>query len=524
MFNFIPPGPVCSRYIADRSRTSCIVGPFGSGKTRGALVKLYLLALQQIPTDGVAASRFIVSRLTRPQLTSTVVKSFHEAFPEKSGFAPVESAALRTRWRFQPPGFGHIVDVDWQFLALETDEDIARILGLEATSIFIDEARLIDPALLGKLAGRLRYPAVSRHYSLELASNPWDTSHPLHERFVLNQNEDTAFFHQPGGLDKDAAGNLIGENLQNLNQSPESRLLPWNDPVRLARGAKYYEAMLADPNLSPEEARLIVHSKFGVSREGKPVYSDFNFDMHVKPLKYDRALPLEFGHDFGLSSATAIYQQTVEGQLRVLAEFVTEDQGDIAHFERLRAFVAREFQGYRLGRFTGDPAGLQRGSDGHDKFAIARRYFNTAQPANNNETARRVDAVNTQFRRQVRNWPALTIDSTRCPMLVKACVDKYFYKRVKGTGEQHSEVPEKNRWSHIAEALAYACLGAGCGRISVMTGDVPGRSAAPEGDAFAKACAARNPTDMRSYLFKDGPERQGGGGQNFDPRWGFGDL
>jgi hypothetical protein len=500
--DFIPPGPIASAYMADRSRRAMIVGPYGSGKTRASLVKLYLMALEQVPTDGIAASRFVVSRLTRPQLTSTTIKSFHEAFPEKAGFAPVESAALRTHWRFKPPGFGHVVDIDWQFLALETDEDVARVLGLEATSFFIDEARLIDPSLLGKLTGRLRYPAVSRHRSLELASNPWSTDHPFHQLFVLDRNADTAFFHQPGGLDRDGAGNLIGENLHNLSQTPESILLPWNDPARRALGVKYYEAMLAD--MSPEDALLNVHSKWGVSREGKPVYSDYDDSRHCMPLKFDPGMRLELGTDFGLNSATVLYQQTMNGNVRILAEFVTEDVGTVAHHERLKTFVEREFPHAQIGRATGDPAGNQRGADGQQIFTLVRKFFPSYQPARTNELATRHEAVNALFRRNILGQPALVIDSKRCPMLRQACIDKYFYKTLKGTGPLHSEQPEKNRWSHVAEALGYACLGAGAGRPSALAGNTVVGSRAD--DDFARACLARNkkpPESAADWLFKN---------------------
>lgn len=489
---YIPPGPIASAYIADRSKRALICGPFGSGKTQAALVKLYLMALEQTPTLGIAKSRYVCSRLTRPQLTSTTVKSFQETFKEliAAGFPDVESAALRCTWKFRPEGYKHDVQIDWHFLALETPDDEARVLGLEATAFFIDEARLVPLSLIGKLTGRLRYPAVSKHRSIELATNPWSVDHEFHNTFILNRDPSTAFFHQPGGLDRDDRGRCVGENLQNLNQSAESLLLPWNDPIRQERGLQYYEDQLATG--APEDVLLNVHSKFGVSREGRPVYGDFSYSDHVMPIKYDPALPLDFGHDFGLSSATVILQQTLEGTMRVLAEFVSFDAGDIFHFERLKQFVEKTFPGYRLGRFTADPAGLQRGSDGQDKFAIARRYFITAREANTNETARRVDAVNVQFRRTVRGQQALTIDSKRCPLLVQACIDKFFYKRIRGTNGEHSDVPEKNKWSHVAESLAYAVLGAGCGRVSVMTGGVPGRGNVPEGDAFNQACASVN--------------------------------
>lgn len=501
--NFIPPGPIASAYIANRSRRAVCVGPYGSGKTHAALMKLYLMGMEQVPTNGVAASRFIVSRLTRPQLVSTTIKSFHEVFPEKAGFAPVESAALRTHWRFKPAGFEHIVDIDWQFLALETDEDVARVLGLEATSFFIDEARLIDPSLLGKLTGRLRFPAVSRHRSIELCSNPWSTDHPFHPLFVLDRNEDTSFYHQPGGLDKNERGEWIGENLQNLSQTPESILLPWNDPARRELGVKYYQAMLAD--MSPEDALLNVHSKWGVSREGKPVYSDYDDSRHCTPLKYDPGMKIELGTDFGLNSATVLYQQTMNGNIRILAEFVTEDQGTVAHHERLKTFVERTFPNASIGRATGDPAGAQRGADGQQIFALVRKFFPSYQPARTNELATRHEAVNALFRRNVLGQPALVIDNKRCPMLRQACIDKYFYKTLKGTGAQHSEQPEKNRWSHVAEALGYACLGAGAGRPSALAGNTATGGRAD--DDFARACLARNAQPGRSGggfdVFKD---------------------
>ena len=38
--NYIPPGPIASAYIANRSRRAMCVGPYGSGKTHAALMKV----------------------------------------------------------------------------------------------------------------------------------------------------------------------------------------------------------------------------------------------------------------------------------------------------------------------------------------------------------------------------------------------------------------------------------------------------------------------------------------------------
>jgi hypothetical protein len=44
-------------------------------------------------------------------------------------------------------------------------------------------------------------------------------------------------------------------------------------------------------------------------------------------------------------------------------------------------------------------------------------------------------------------------------MLVEGFNGRYEFERVHGTDGRYKEVPKKNKWSHLNDALQYLCLG-----------------------------------------------------------------
>ena len=59
--------------------------------------------------------------------------------------------------------------------------------------------------------------------------------------------------------------------------------------------------------------------------------------------------------------------------------------------------------------------------------------------------------------------PQLVI-SPKCRMLRKALAGGYKYRRLNTSGsDRYSEKPDKNMYSHVAEALQYLCIGLGHG-------------------------------------------------------------
>jgi hypothetical protein len=59
--------------------------------------------------------------------------------------------------------------------------------------------------------------------------------------------------------------------------------------------------------------------------------------------------------------------------------------------------------------------------------------------------------------------PGFLIDP-RCKELIKGFEGGYAYRRIQVSGERYDDKPEKNRFSHIHDALQYLMLGAGEGR------------------------------------------------------------
>jgi len=49
-------------------------------------------------------------------------------------------------------------------------------------------------------------------------------------------------------------------------------------------------------------------------------------------------------------------------------------------------------------------------------------------------------------------------------VLRRACLDGYRYRKLSIVGERYGEDPDKNEYSHVAEALQYMLLGGGEGR------------------------------------------------------------
>ena len=117
-------GEVLAAYIADRSFFTGIMGPWGSGKSVGSIIKLMMLAAAQAPStlDGYRKTRWIVVRDTTPLLKSTTIKTWKDWFPEHV-FGDIKwSAPITHHLRFDD------IDCEVIFLALDNDDDVDKAL------------------------------------------------------------------------------------------------------------------------------------------------------------------------------------------------------------------------------------------------------------------------------------------------------------------------------------------------------------------------------------------------------------
>jgi hypothetical protein len=450
---YYPPGPVAADYLACDAFVCGIRGPVGSGKSVASVMKLLKIAAAQArsPVDNRRHARFAVIRNTYPELKTTTIKTFHAWVPPEVG-----------RWRDEGPPTQHIVDdqydIEILFVALDRPADVRKLLSLELTAAWINEAREVPKAVLDGLTARVgRYPDLKHGGctapQIIMDTNPPDSDHWWYKLAEEDTPEGWAFFSQPSGLSPDA------ENVEGLSAMPGGHV-------------GYYTR--ASQGKDPNWIKVYVHGNYGFVLDGKPVYPEFNDQLHVQPVTFNIRLPVFVGIDFGLTPAAVLSHRTPMGQWRVFDELVTEDMGARRFGEMLRAKLVGEYGITSAAGITGDPAGdIRAQTDETTPFEILRAVGVDAKPAPTNDFLRRRESVAMCLSRLIDGQPGLIIDP-RCKNLRKAMAGAYCYRRLQVSGrETFRDVPDKGPYSHVAEALQYDVLGGGEGKELVRR-DLPG--------------------------------------------------
>lgn len=479
-----PLGPVASAFYLDNHEVAAIMGPVGSAKSTAAAQRIVRHAYEQTPYNGIRHTRFAIVRNTGPQLVDTTIKTWLKLFPENI-YGKFSSTSKTHRWTFRPEGAKDLINAEFIFRALDDEKDIANLLSLEVTGLWFNELREINTSILahaGRRAGR--YPGADlggctwRGWIGD--TNPWDATSDLHEMFVADPREGYKFFKQPGGMEPEA------ENLENLEQTPETIALPWNDPRRREQGRSYYINALRD--YSKSDGDSYVHCKYGASRHGKPVFTSYDDNAHCKSfeLTYEsefrkknttgvvetvehRTTHVRIGYDnTGRHPAAVIAQMTASGQWRIRYEFCGRDIGMKQHAYELRRFLAEKIPNYRVDRISCDPAGKAKDSGDLDMRMIVQQEFpgTSVVNARTNDPATRIEAVDGTMRRLINGEAAILIHPD-CKILRTACLNKYRYRKLKISGEErYTDAPEKiTPYADVADALQYLMLGGGEGRL-----------------------------------------------------------
>lgn len=458
-----PLGPVASAYYLDNSRVAIIVGPVGSAKSTASCLRVARHIFEQKPAaDSTGYTRFAVVRETMKQLEDTTMKTWFRLFPENVYGEFFRAAAGKNKtqvWNFTPKGFSHKVHSEVMFRALDDEKDVADLLSLEVTGFYFNEVREMGAAILSQAGRRLRYPSgdlgVPTWRGWIGDSNMWDTEHDLYDKLVENPREGWKLFHQPGGMDEGA------ENLENLEQTEETLALAYDDPRRREQGRNYYRMALND--YTKEDADVYVHAKWGAIRTGKPIYTDYSDRVHCRGFEIPPGALLRIGYDFGRTPAAVIAHKTAAGQWRVRHELCAFDMGVKAHGELLKKFLAERYPRHDVEAATGDPSGGEHDAREETVFQILEGVGVKCRPASTNEPSVRIEAVNSCFRTLIAGEPSLVIHPD-CKLLRKGCIDGYHYRKLKVAGNRYDDKPNKNDWSHVAEALQYLLLGGGEGR------------------------------------------------------------
>lgn len=420
----------------------CIMGPIGSGKSVGCIMEMMIKSCEQAPSeDGIRRTRWAVIRNTYRELADTTMQSFFDWFPKETGFW----RAMDMKFTFlQALPDGTSIEAEFLFRALDKPEDIKKLLSLELTGGWVNEAREAPKAVVDMLIGRLgRYPnkrdGGPTWFGLIMDTNNPDSDHWMYKLFEEARPENHAIFHQPSGVSPEA------ENIENL---PEG----------------YYQKIQAGKD--QEWINVYVHGLYGFVQNGKPIYPEYHDDVHHtdEPLTISKDLTVYVGIDFGLTPAALFCQKNAAGRWLIFDELCTFDMGAMSFGRLLKEKVLRDYQGFDI-EFYGDPAGEGRAqSDETTPFQMLAANGINAWPAYTNDyTIRRESIAAALMRMDFTGKPGLVI-GPKAKLFRKGMAGGYKYKRMQVSGEdKFQDKPDKGRYSHVCEAGQYAFLGAGEG-------------------------------------------------------------
>lgn len=505
--------PVLCKFLDDHAFFRGVVGPVGSGKSTGMVCDILMIALSQPADikDNIRYTRHAIIRNTTPELKSTTIKTWESILkPDLTGIEIRYSSPIRWLWIRPPVGNEPGIHCEVLFIALDKPKDVRKLLSLELTSAWFNEACEIPKALIDGMTTRVRrYPSINNAGGHQLAFIIADTNPPddeenwFHQTMMFGDNGEDSdplrwrFFQQPPAVLEVAPKGQGYESIEKgylgftfatsqvieaagsywaINPGAENlRNLAGTDPDGRG-GYLYYAQMLK--NKRRDWIQRFAQGKQVYVQDGKPVIPEFVADHHVKKLNLIKDLDIQVGVDIGggtLQPAAVFGQRHPRGAWLIHRELVLPDYGLKRFSEAFNSFVAQEFPGFNIKVAWCDPACLKR-----DEFYEVqvvdhlRAAGIPAQPAPTNDPKARREALAAPLGRFYDGRFGLMIDPA-CKMVVQGLSGKWRFRKLQipGTENRYSEFAEKNKWSHPCEALEYLVSGGG-EHIQLKTGNAPG--------------------------------------------------
>ena len=466
--SYTPAGPTIAAFHLCDDLGRFIAGPVGSGKTGGELNEILYRGLKQAPhpRDGVRRTKFSVIRDTFRQLEKTTIPSWWHWVPKSTGSWTGGTGGLPAKHEFGyrlPDQTTMQVIVEFIGLGEGSAEDVMP--GWEGTGAYLNEMDKLTYDTLMYVKERVgRYPPVERDAGFAGATwrgvwgdfNKPDTDHWIYKHLVDAPEPGFRLFEQPGAMFEVGGRWVLNPKAENLANLP----------------AGYYEQQL----VGAERWRILqrVANRWTASRDGQAVYSDYNDEVHLSPspIAAMEGVRIILGIDAGLDPSCAITQRLPNGQWRVLDELVCEHGTGPKRFAaRLKRLLQEKYPAWwadkhRMIQAWGDPAAAM----GADKAAgeaswlqivAAELGLSAILPAPSNRLHPRLQAVRGPLTRLIDGFVGFLL-SPACKGLRRGFNGGYKFVRVISAGGQsYSDIPLKNEFSHIHDALQYALLGGG---------------------------------------------------------------
>lgn len=446
-FLYEPQGKTLEQYILSEEQRTIVIGPLGSGKTNASCWKGFRITCAQEPDSrGVRKVRGVAVRNTYSDLLSTTVKDWLDMFEDLGRYVGGGREPPTHYLNFDLED-GTSVEAEVMFIAFDRPEHVKKARGLQATWVWINEAKELSKAVVDMLDLRVgRYPkdVPPTWYGMFGDTNAPDDDHWLYQFAEEDKPEGWRILKQPGGVIKVNDKWVVNPAAENVANLPPG----------------YYEKGLQGKK--EDWIKVNLANEYGFVIDGKPVHPDYLDSTHCRPFELNPRLPILMGMDFGLTPAAVFAQRHPMGGWRIRTELVATRMGAQNFGAEIQRHLAERYSGYEVGGLWGDPAGdAEAQTDENTPFRILRAQNIDATPAPTNDTGLRYGAVDASLTRLIDGQPGLLVHPD-CKQLRKALAGGYCFRRLAvAGGTRYADKVEKNMYSHVAEALQYLLVGAG---------------------------------------------------------------
>lgn len=455
-----PPGKVLTDFYLDDNQNVFIMGPLGSGKTFTSCQKILKKMVTQSPNeDGVRPSRWIAVRNTYPDLETTTINDWLELWGDLGKFTNGSPPTHDLNFDLDD---GTTVIAQMVFLALDRPDSIKKLRGTQVTGFWLNETKELPKAVIDMADLRHgRYPTLAAGgVKCDWHGMIGDTNAPDEDHWYYTLAEETetpgwSFHKQPGGLlvsGDTYIDNPAAENVRNLPKD------------------YYLRGMVGK---ATNWIKVNLCNNYGFVSDGKPIYPEYQDSIHCLDAHPDfpvgRGTTVYMGVDYGLTPAAVFAVRRSTGQWVFLSEVVTEDMGAVQFAELVNVHINEHYPNSKIAGFD-DPAGSDRSQA--DSTQTPNKMMRAAgipvTPTPTNDPVLRREAVAKSMTTLVMGGQPALVLSPRCKMLRKALAGGYRYRRLQVAGEErYTDVPDKGRYSHVADAQQYLMLGAGEGRALI---------------------------------------------------------
>ena len=474
----IEPNTKLAAFLMSTAPVQIIQGPVGSGKSKICNLKIGKIAHEQARgPDGYKRTRWGVVRNTYPELKTTTIRTWLDTYPENLHGPLVWSQPPRQVIRWGDA----IIETD--FLALDKPEDVKKIRSGEYTGFYVNELQYEPKELFDEMTSRAgRYPAMKdggptwhgviadmnapdEDHFIAMMTGQTDYPENTLEDERLAFPSDWDFFMQPPGLLEHYGAD--GRSIEGYVGNADAENIRW-----LPRD--YYLNQIKGKSRAWIKSRVL--NKIALVIDGEPVWPGFREDIHVARdiLQPVFGNDIWVGLDFGRNPA-AIFGQSINNRIVILAELQAFNEGAVTFAPKVKRFLEQNFAGF-VYRAYGDPKGQDKTqTDDRTAYEVFANNGITvlAAPVKQNMIETRIQAVEAPLGELYDGRPRFLL-SPRCRSLKVGMAGRYCYKKVSGADRTHRE-PDKNRYSDLADALQYLCLGMGEGRrmIGLTPGNMP---------------------------------------------------